>query len=144
MKLLVPAIAALLALSGCNDTHIAATPAAPVVRLSAVASRPASGYFSLPIDGDRGALLSVTSQQARRIEMHETMNSANMTSMRALDRIPVSNGDELNFSPGGRHLMLYDLDPGIRPGSHIILTFNFERGPARTLDALVEAAGGPE
>jgi copper(I)-binding protein len=144
MKRLVPIMAALLALSACGDTHIAVTSAAPVVRLSAVAGRPASGYFGLFIDGDRGALLSVSSRQAGRIEMHETMSAGNMTSMRPLDRIPVSNGEELTFAPGGRHLMLYGLDPAVRPGSHIILIFNFERGPARTLDALVEAAGGPE
>jgi periplasmic copper chaperone A len=144
MKRLVPALAALFALCACDDTNMTAAPVAPLVRLPAVAGRPASGYFSLTIDGDRGALMSVTSRQARRTEMHETMNGANMTSMRALDRISVNNGDEVTFTPGGRHLMLYDLDPGIRPGSHIILVFNFERGPPRSLDARVVAAGAPE
>jgi copper(I)-binding protein len=134
----------MIALAACDNGPVTVTPAPPFVRLPAVAGRPASGYFDLNVDGDRGALVSVTSRQARRIEMHETMNAANMTSMRPLDRIPVSNGDKLTFTPGGRHLMLYDLDPGVRPGSHIILVFNFERGPPRTLDALVEAAGGPE
>jgi len=46
------------------------------------------------------------------------------------------------FEPGGRHLMLYDLDPHLRPGDRIVITVNFERGPPDRLAALVTAAGG--
>jgi len=138
-------MAALLALPACGggDT-LPTTPPSPTIRLPAVPGRPAAGYFDLQIDGDRGALLSVAAPQARRIEMHETMSSGKMTSMRPLERIPVRDGERLSFSPGGRHLMLYDLDPALRPGSEIILTFHFERGNPRTLAARVRAAGdGP-
>jgi copper(I)-binding protein len=145
MKRRVPIMAALLALSACGGGGTAPTPqAAATVRLAAVPGRPASGYFELRIDGDPGALTSVSSRQARRIEMHETMSAGNMTSMRPLDRIAVHAGDRLTFAPGGRHLMLYDIDPAIRPGSRITLVLHFERGPPRSLAAAIEAAGGPE
>ena len=143
MKRLVPIVAALLVLSACGGAGPAA-PAQPAatVRLAAVPGRPASGYFELPIEGDPGALLSVTSAQARRIEMHETMSAGNMTSMRPLARVPVTSGGRLTFAPGGRHLMLYDLDPAIRPGGQIILVLHFERGPPVSLAFAVTSASG--
>jgi copper(I)-binding protein len=142
MKRLVPIVAALLALQACNVAPMPGTAATPSVRLAAVPGRPASGYFELPINGDPGALVSVTSPQARRIEMHETMSAGNMTSMHPLARVPVTNGDRLSFAPGGRHLMLFDLDPAIRPGGRIILVLHFERGPPVSLAFAVSSASG--
>jgi len=141
MRMTFPILAALLALSACGEV---APPQPATVRLPAVPGRPASGYFELLVDDDRGALTSVSSPQAGRIEMHETMSAGNMTSMRALDRIPAPAGDRLIFAPGGRHLMLYDVDPAIHAGSEIDLLLHFERGEPRPITARVEAAGGPE
>jgi periplasmic copper chaperone A len=141
MKRLVPIMAALL-LAGCDVSQpIRHTPMTPNIRLAAVPGRPAAGYFELRIEGDRGALVSVTSPQAGRIEMHETMSSGSMSSMRPLQRIAVRDGDNLVFAPGGRHLMIYDVDPAVRPGGELSFTLNFERGPPRTLSATVRAAG---
>ena len=135
-------IAALLALSACGDAE-PAPPAQPAatVRMAAVPGRPASGYFELRIDGDRGALVSVTSPQAGRIEMHETMNMANMSTMRALGSIPVHDGETLRFAPGARHLMIYDLRRDVAAGQRVDLVFHFARGGPVTLPATVVAAG---
>src|SRR3954463_12672156 len=133
MKELVAALAATLALLGCDSRSPPARTMAPVVRLPAIAGRPAGGYFELGIEGDPGALISVTSPQARRIEMHETMMSGAMSSMRPLRRIPVRAGDRLIFTPGGRHLMIYDIDPAIHAGSEFSFVLHFERGPPREL-----------
>jgi len=143
MRIPVPALAALLALSACGGSAPAPTAPMPAnVRLAAVPGRPAAGYFELRIEGDRGALVSVTSPQARRVEMHETMSAGAMASMRPIARIPVREGDMLAFSPAGRHLMLFDVDPAIRPGGRIELVLHFERGEPRRLTARIEAAGG--
>lgn len=115
---------------------------APTVRLAAVPGRPAAGYFELRIEGDRGALVDVTSLEAGRIEMHETMRAGHMTSMRPIARMPVRDGEMLRFAPGGRHLMLFDVDTAVRPGSRILLVLHFERGPAVSLDALATSATG--
>jgi len=144
MKRLVPALAALLALCACGDAGPASPPQpTATVRMAAVPGRPASGYFQLRIEGDRGALVGVTSPQTGRIEMHETMNMANMSTMRALSSIPVRDGEILSFTPGGRHLMLYDLGPGAAAGGRIDLVLHFERGDPVTLTAAVVAAGDP-
>jgi hypothetical protein len=143
MRLIVPALAALLALSACGDS--APPPPqqpAATVRMPAVPGRPASGYFQLRIAGDRGALLSVTSPQAGRIEMHETMNMGNMTGMRALDSIPVHDGDMLSFTPGGRHLMVYDVSRSVAAGQRIDLVLHFQRGDPVTIGATLVPTGG--
>ena len=134
-------MAALILLQACGSQPTPAAPAA-TVRLAAVPGRPASGYFQLRVEGDRGALASVTSPQAGRIEMHETMNMGNMTSMRALARIPVRDGETLSFAPGGRHLMIYDLSPRLAAGQRIDLVLHFERGGPVTVPATVIPAGG--
>lgn len=140
MKRLVPILSALIALASCGSEPAPVPPPVPSVRLATVPGRPAAGYFELDVADDRGALLSVSSPQAARIEMHETMTSGNMASMRALDRIPVRPGDHLVFAPGGRHLMIYDVAPTARSGSRFPLILHFERGADVSLDAKVQSA----
>jgi copper(I)-binding protein len=143
MKRLVPILIALLALSSCGDAGPAPPPQpAATIRLPAVPGRPASGYIQLRISGDRGALLSVTSPQAGRIEMHETMNMANMSAMRALGPVPVRDGETLSFTPGGRHLMVYDVSRDVAAGQRIDLVLHFERGDPVTLGATLVPTGG--
>ena len=141
MKRLVP-ILAMLAVVGCDAESIQQTPMTPTVRLAAVPGRPAAGYFELMPDASRGALLSVTSPQAERVEMHETMSSGTMSSMRPIQRVDVRDDERIIFSPGGRHLMLFGLDPRVRPGGQITLILNFEHGDSVRLGARVVSAGG--
>lgn len=152
MRTTVPVLATLLALAGCgqaahHDHNEAATNAAsatpgPIVRLAAVPGRPAAGYFDYRVAGDRGALLSVSSPQAARIEMHETMTRGTMSEMRAIGRIPVRDGDTLSFTPGGRHLMLFDIARDIPAGGRIDLILHFERGDPVTIPATLVPTGG--
>lgn len=129
----------LCALGACGSNE-APVPTA-TVRLAAAPGRPAAGYLTLQIEGDRGALVSVTSPQAGRIEMHETMNRGGMSEMRSIERIPVRDGETLAFAPGGHHLMLFDVDQAVRAGGRIDLVLNFERGAPVTLAAKVAAPG---
>jgi copper(I)-binding protein len=156
MRTAVPILAALLALSACGQGaqedhnaagHAAAPNAAaaatgPIVRLAAVPGRPAAGYFDYRVAGDRGALLSVSSPQAARVEMHETMNRGGMSEMRAIARIPVRDGDTLSFTPGGRHLMLFDIARDVAAGGRIDLILHFERGEPVTIPATMVPTGG--
>ncbi|HVQ08417.1 MAG TPA: copper chaperone PCu(A)C [Allosphingosinicella sp.] len=156
MKRLVPIMAASLALAACGQaarhdadapgneatSNKAAAAAGPVVRLPAVPGRPAAGYFDYRVAGERGALLSVSSPQARRIEMHETMNMGTMSEMRAIERIPVRDGETLRFAPGGRHLMLFDIARDVAAGGRIDLILHFERGAPATISATLVPTGG--
>ena len=144
MKQVLAMIAAALAVlaAGCDGGSNATGTAAPAatVRLPLVSGRPGVAYGALPVEGDRGALVSVTSPRIGRIEMHESMSRGGLSSMRPLPRIPAREGEEIRFEPGGRHLMLFELDQALRPGDTVLLTFNFERGLPVALDATVTAA----
>jgi copper(I)-binding protein len=156
MRTTVPVLATLLALAACGQpanhdhdgaaneaaTNGTAATAGPIVRLSAVPGRPAAGYFDYRVAGDRGALLSVSSPQAARIEMHETMDMGTMSEMRAIGRIPVRDGETLSFAPGGRHLMLFGIARDIAAGGRIDLILHFERGDPVTVSATLVPTGG--
>jgi copper(I)-binding protein len=74
--------------------------------------------------------------------MHETMNMGGMSEMRPLGRIPVRDGETLSFTPGGRHLMLFDIDRGVAAGGRIDLVLHFERGDPVTISATMVPTGG--
>ena len=139
---ILAAIGAALSTTACDRGVNWTTPAEPHVRLPAAPGRPGVGYFELNVEQSQRSLVSVTSPRIGRIEMHETMSSGSMTSMRPIPRIKVVEDERIVFGPGGRHLMLFDLDPALRPGDQVNLTFHFEQGAPRTLAARVESAGG--
>jgi periplasmic copper chaperone A len=143
MRSLVPTLAIAIALAGCSRSQPAAAPdGPPVIRLPAVPGRPGVAYFVLHEAAGRGALVAVSSPQAGRAEMHETMGGRDMTSMRPIARAPFEHG-HVAFAPGGRHVMLFEIDPHLAPGGRAQLSFRFEHGAPLTLDAEVQAAGGP-
>ena len=124
------------ACSGGGDAGAAAGSSA-TVRLPLAPGRPGIAYLMLPVSGERGALVSVTSPRIGRIEMHETMATGSMSSMRPLARIPVRAGQVLAFAPGGRHLMLFEMDPRLHAGDRVELSFNFEQGAPQRVSATV-------
>jgi copper(I)-binding protein len=143
----LPALLALLTAAitspGCNSAGPAADHGAPAtVRLPAVPGRPGAAYLELPAHRVHGALLGVTSPQVGRIEMHETMSHGEMTGMRPLQRVWAQPDRPIVFAPGARHLMLYEIDPSLRPGQQVQLVFRFEHGPPETITAVAVAAGG--
>lgn len=160
MRKTVPIMAALLALPACGQPApsagnaggnaavagtASAAPAAagPVIRLPAVRGRPGAGYFDYRVEGDRGALVSVTSPQAGRIEMHESVAGAHhMMEMRPLARIPVRDGETLRFTEGGRHLMVHDIARTVAAGDRVALILHFERGEPVTIQAVLQPVGG--
>lgn len=131
-----------IAIAGCDSAGPAADPSpAATVRLPAVPGRPGAAYLELPANRVHGALLGITSPQIGRIEMHETMSHGQMTGMRPLQRVSAQPGRPITFAPGARHLMLYEIDPNLRPGQSVQLIFRFEQGPTETIEAVAVAAG---
>lgn len=110
------------------------------VRLAAVPGRPAAAYFTLHGGATDTTLLTVTTPVAIRSELHETMQQGAAMSMRPVGRIALPAGSEVAFAPGGKHVMLFDVNPGIKPGSSLTLRFTFANGleleyPARAIAA---------
>ena len=143
MRLPMFLLTALATLAGCNPGSQSSRSVSNAwIRLPAVAGQPAAGYVTIAATPDHKALLSVTSPSAGRVEMHETMTNGSMAGMRKLERIALTADEpEIRFEPGGRHLMLFELDPALKPGGKAMLVFHFEHGGTSTLPARVVAAG---
>jgi copper(I)-binding protein len=134
---------ALLALAGCERSATAPNVriANAWVRLPAAPGGEAAGYFEA--DANRpGEVLTAVSSPGARVEMHESMTMNRMSKMEPIANAPFE-GDRLAFAPGARHLMIFGLDPKLKPGGFIPLTLRFKSAPPATVDAKLVAAGAP-
>ncbi len=118
------------------------------VRLSAVRANPSAAYFTLHGGAKDATLVSVTSPVVIRAEMHESMSkpalsdaaggvegggpSASsggaMMSMAPLKTVALPAGGTVEFKPGGKHVMLYYVNPGVKPGWTMDLRYTFSDG----------------
>ena len=141
--LLPPVLLAVpLALAGCGKPG-RVTIDDGYVRLSAVPRRPAAAYFTIHGGPADTVLIAVSSAVAIRTEMHESMMSGGMASMKPLDHLAIPAGRAVKFAPGGRHVMIYDLNPGITAGKTMILRFTFADGKRIEYAPMVVTAGAP-
>jgi len=121
---------------GANDAWI---------RLPAVAGRPAAAYFTLHGGATPATLLAVSTPAAKRTELHESMaGHAGMMRMTPLARVDVPADGTVTFAPAGRHVMLFDVSPDVKPGGSAVLTFTFADGPTLKTTARVLGPADPD
>ncbi len=73
-------------------------------------------------------LLSASSDVAQAVEMHESsMSDDGVMQMTPLESIPLAAGAEIEFQPGGLHIMLVSLNHDLKTGERITLTLHFEK-----------------
>jgi copper(I)-binding protein len=139
-RLLAATASILLALAGCGPKPDVAVEQARLV-LPVAPGRPAALYFTASSRTGEGRLVGLASPRAERIELHETRTDNGVSRM---IRIPAAGFDDsgrIEFAPGGRHAMAFGLDPALKPGDTIPLTFAFDQGPKLAVEAEVRAFG---
>ncbi|MDB5669726.1 MAG: hypothetical protein JWO25_685 [Alphaproteobacteria bacterium] len=145
MNMLFPTalLAPLLLLSGCGQGS--QKPEAKVrgawVRLPAAPSGTGAGYFEAEANTKGEALVSAAAPGAR-VEMHESMTMNHMASMQPIASAAFQDG-KLKFAPGGKHLMIFGLDPKLKPGATVPLSLRFRAAPTVTVEARLVGAGDP-
>ena len=112
-------------------------------RLGAVTGRPAAAYFTVHGGPTPATLISVTTDVAIKSEMHETMDKGGMSTMAPLAKVEIPANTDAAFAPGGRHVMLFDMNSGIKPADRVTLTSAFADGTRIINNATVVAAGTP-
>ncbi len=136
-----PTVAFTLILSACQQPvteHVSDA----VVKLPAVAGHPGAGYFTLHGGAERNKLVQVSSPQVGRVELHESIMKGGMMSMSAIEGgIDVPIDGEVKFQPGGKHAMLFEIDPKVTAGAKVKLNFAYSSGKIMEVDAEVKAAG---
>ncbi|GAO38225.1 hypothetical protein SCH01S_10_00350 [Sphingomonas changbaiensis NBRC 104936] len=129
-----------VALTGCaKKAQLNVTDA--YVRYSPVPDNPSAAYFTVH-GGDKDVkLIDVLTDVAIRTEMHESMKSGDMASMKRVMSVTIPAHSIVKFEPGGLHVMLWKINPGLKPPKSITLTFAFSNGERIQADAPLIAAG---
>ncbi len=135
----LPILIACAALASCEapGTRTGVAVENARITLPAVRGRPGAAYFTLRASAPV-RLLGVSSPRVQRIELHESMADG----MGPLKETAIPAGGSVEFAPGGRHAMLFGVDPALKVGARAPLVFDFEGAPAVTVEAEVLGPGG--
>ena len=126
MKML--AFAALLTLSACGQPQKAGVDDV-VVHLPVAEGRPGVAYFTVKGGAVDAQLVSASSPQVIRVELHDNvMENGVMKMVRLEGGAAIPAGSTVKFEPGGKHAMLFDINPSVKNGSTIPLTFTYADG----------------
>src|SRR3546814_15361703 len=68
---------------------------------------------------------------------------SDLSSMAPIETVPLPAKSTIVFAPGGKHVMLFGVNPSVKPGATIPLTLTFTGFPRIEVDAVVVAAGDP-
>ena len=142
MRLIPASLLLSLALAACERPP--AEPRVTIeearVTLPVLPGRPGAAYFKLRTNHPSTRLVRVSSPSAERIELHESRASGGVSRMRPAEDLTFDG--TLEFQPGGKHAMLFGIDPALKPGATIPLTFTFDPAPPVTVEAKVLGPGG--
>jgi copper(I)-binding protein len=137
-------LVAVALVSACHQAPAELTVDKAWVRLPAVQENPGAAYFTLRGGSSPATLLSVTAPYAVRTEMHESMAEGAAMTMKPLKQVDLAARVTLEFKPGGRHVMLFDVSPKLVAGERVPLTLSFADGRKIEVKAVVVGAGDPE
>jgi periplasmic copper chaperone A len=137
-------IAAVAPLSGCTQHKPVRGVEHAEVRLPAVKGNPGAAYFTLKGGTAEERLAEVTSPQVIRIELHDSAMKDGMMAMSKMESgVAIPAGGSVAFAPGGRHAMLFDINPAVKAGGTLKLIFAYADGSRIEADAAVKGAGDP-
>ena len=110
--------------------------------LPPVSGNPAAVYFDLKNDGKRAiAVRRADIADAKTASMHDMMEYNRAMTMADMGPLNVPPGETVKFAPGGKHVMAFDLSPGLKAGGKTELTLTVAGGDKASFEVPVEAAG---
>ncbi len=132
--------------SGHEVTSNGVTVAHPWARATPGGATVGAAYMEIKTaDGTVDRLIGAKSDIAGRVEVHTHIMDGDIMKMRRVDAIELAAGQSKVFSPGGDHVMLFDLKQPLKEGDLVKLTLTFEKAGAIDVEGTVEpvAANGP-
>lgn len=111
--------------------------------LPPVAGNPGAVYFDIANGSDgQLAIAGVAVTGAGMAMLHATTNEGGTATMSHLEEVPFPARETVSFAPGGLHVMVHDLGPGIVAGGTAEVTLTFIDGDKISFPAAVETIGG--
>lgn len=112
-----------------NINHSSIMVMDPWIRSAPPMVKNGAAYFMLHNNSDRDVtIVDVRSPVAKMASMHDVVIENNLTKMVHLKTLTVPSGKMINFSPGGKHLMLIDLQEKLNVDRIFSVTFILESG----------------
>jgi len=106
--------------------------------LPPVAGRPGVVYFRVRNDNPaKVSLAGVYVEGVGKTEMHQTQGGK-MSSVSSLDIAP---GQQLDFAPGGYHVMAFDIGDSLKAGGSTEMTLTFSDGDKLSMPIQIDAMG---
>lgn len=110
------------------------------IEMGATPDRPAVGYFTVKGGDAPVELVAVSADLAQRIEMHESVRENGMMTMKSIDRAPVPARGTLEFKQGGKHLMIWNVNPAAVRAGKLSLVFMFTNNDRIIVDLPIKNA----
>ena len=109
------------------------------VRAVLPVQKSSAAYFTIQNKTDKKIVLrDVSAAHAHHTMMHRTVDKNGIASMEHVENIAIEAGQELAFKPGGLHVMMMGLEKEFSEQKNIKLTFTFDDGTVRDIDAVVK------
>ncbi len=110
-------------------------------RATAASQKIGGAFVTIHDSAAPDRLVSASSPVADKVEVHETVDTNGVMSMRPVPVLPLAAGQTVQFKPGGYHLMLIGLKHKLDVGSSFPLTLTFDKAPPVTVTVTVGRAG---
>lgn len=87
-----------------------------------------AAYMVIENRGDASdTLTGAVTPVAEYTELHEHVHQGELMKMQRIDEVVIAPGEQVEFSPGGHHVMLFELKEPLVAGNKYPMTLTFER-----------------
>jgi hypothetical protein len=102
-----------------------------------------SGYLTIENKGSTpDRLINGSADIAGKVEVHQMAMKNGVMTMRPLDNgLTIDPGKTVKLSPGGYHLMMFDLKSPLKQGDTLPITLKFEKAGEVQVSLAVEGVG---
>ena len=113
----------------------------PWARPTGAGQATGGAYMKIANAGGDDKLLSVSSDAAKSVELHEMKMEGDVMKMRQVDGIVLKAGQTVELKPGGYHVMLVGLKAPLKVGDKIPAKLKFEKAGEVDVTLNVDALG---
>ncbi len=110
-------------------------------RLQGVGHGTAGLYLTIDNPGPANALVGASSPRAGHVSLHETVVEGDVAKMVEAERWAMPKAGALELAPGGKHVMVMDIDQAVKPGDVVPIELRFERGPPVAVSVELRSLG---
>lgn len=111
------------------------------IQLNPNAKAPAAAYFVIHGGPKPVKLLDILTEGAVNVEMHDSVMKNGMMTMAPMSAVDVPAKTNVAFTPGGKHLMLFGLNPAVIKAGTLKMIFVFSNGDRLIVDAQIKKGG---